>query len=216
MAKTILEPSRKSRKGKVHPVVIIVCEAEKTEPIYFSHFKKRDKPLRIEIVKGVEGIGYHALIKKAVDAKIKYVDGTKSTWDIWCVSDVDVDRNTPSNQSIRNRQLKDYAKEARKNGIKIALSNPCFELWFLLHFIYTSGYMPDYDAVAKELVEYLPHYQKNCDVYGLLEDKQATAVSHAKMLKLYHEGQGKADYMDVSLNPYTNVWQLVSSLSDMG
>jgi hypothetical protein len=58
MAKTIRETQRGSRKRIPHPVIIIVCEGEKTEPIYFNHFKKRDKPLRIEVVKSAAGKSY--------------------------------------------------------------------------------------------------------------------------------------------------------------
>jgi len=212
MARQIRENARGSKKRTPYPVVIIVCDAEKTEPRYFSHFKRRDKPLRIEVVKDASGKDYNAVIRSAIDAKDKHIAGTESSWAVWCVSDVDVDINTPGNQSVRNNQLKEYVKKAKYNGFKIALSNPCFELWYLLHFAYTTEPKRNYDAVIKKLAKHVPNYKKTNDVYGLLADKQAAAITHAKRLNSYHDEQGKTDFMDVSVNPYTNVWDLVELL----
>jgi len=44
-----------------------------------------------------------------------------------------MDYNTPNNQSSKNRQLEKYFKDAKNKKFKVALSNPCFEFWFLLH-----------------------------------------------------------------------------------
>jgi len=212
MAKKIQETARGKKTKLTNPVVIIVCEGKETEPSYFENFKKRDKPLKIEIVKNAAGKSYPALIKKAVESKRKYVDGTESKWDVWCVSDVDVDYKTPDSQSARNKQLKEYAKNATDNNFKIALSNPCFEVWFLLHFTPNIGYMQDCNTVEKVLSKHLHNYQKNRDVFGLLADKLESAVSNGKKLKQYHEEKGKKDFIDVAVNPYTNVWELVESL----
>ena len=212
MAKKIQETARGKKTKLTNPVVIIVCEGKETEPSYFENFKKRDKPLKIEIVKNAAGKSYPALIKKAVESKRKYVDGTESKWDVWCVSDVDVDYKTPDSQSAKNKQLIKYANDATQNGFKIALSNPCFEIWFLLHFTYTTGTMQNYNAVDNVLSKHLPDYKKNIDVFGFLADKLETAIANGKKLKQYHEEQGKKDFIDVAVNPYTNVWELVESL----
>jgi len=212
MPKMIREMSRGRNKRIPHPVIIIVCEGTKTEPTYFKHFKKRDKLLRIEIVKGAKGTSYQALINTALEAKEKHVSKTESEWVVWCVSDVDADIKTPYNQSSKNNQLNEYAKKAANNGFKIALSNPCFEIWFLLHFTYTTGNLQNYDAISRRLAEFLPDYQKNNDIFSILLDKQETAISHAKKLKAFHIEQGRVDYMNSSVNPNTNVWELIKVL----
>ena len=214
MAKPIREISRKSKKRTTYPVVIIVCEGKKTEPIYFQHFKGRHKPIRIEIAVNAAGKDYHALINEAVRVRNKYIAGTESTYTVWCVSDVDVDYKTSDNQFERNAQLKRYYKEASEHGFRIALSNPCFEIWFLLHFTYTTVQIPNYDALKKILSKYLINYEKNSDAYDLLEGKLEDAMSNAKRLKEYHERQGKVDLVDGTVNPYTNVWELVDSIYD--
>jgi len=46
--------------------------------------------------------------------------------EFWCVFDVEWPLNHPS--------LKEAIERARKNDIRLAVSNPCFELWLILHF----------------------------------------------------------------------------------
>jgi len=141
MAKPIRETPRGIEKRTTYPLVVIVCEGKKTEPTYFEHFRGRHKPIKIEIVTNAAGKNYDAIIAEAIKAKDKYVTGTESSYSVWCVSDVDVDYNTPDSQSAKNARLKKYSKDASRNGFKIVLSNPCFELWFLLHFAYSTGYI---------------------------------------------------------------------------
>jgi len=54
MARKIQVKSRKDRPRTPHPAVIIACDAKKTEPTYFNHFKRqtRNKPLQVVVVKG--------------------------------------------------------------------------------------------------------------------------------------------------------------------
>jgi len=212
MHKIIRETSRGKNKRTPYPIVIIVCEGAKTEPTYFENFKKRNKPLRIEIVKGAKGKSYQTLVDKAIETKEKKVSKIETECTVWCVSDVDANTNTPYSQISKNSQLHEFAKEAEKYGFRIALSNPCFEVWFLLHFTYSTSYLKNYDAVMKNLIEYLPEYEKKTDIYGKISDKQKIAINNTKKLKKFHKEQGRELEIDISFNPYTKVWELVESL----
>jgi hypothetical protein len=44
----------------------------------------------------------------------------------WCVFDVEWPQNHP--------HLREAVQLAKDNGIRLAVSNPCFELWLILHF----------------------------------------------------------------------------------
>jgi RloB-like protein len=46
--------------------------------------------------------------------------------EFWCVFDVEWPRNHPG--------LREAVRQARAKGIQLAISNPCFELWLILHF----------------------------------------------------------------------------------
>ena len=151
------------------------------------------------------GKKYLDLIKKGISAK----KGVESQCTVWCVSDVDAD---PNNHAATNEQLKEYDKQARDNDFNIALSNPCFELWYLLHFNYSSSPLTDNKAVVKKLDKKgrLLGYAKNKDYYSLLVDKMDTAINNAKKLKMYHVKQNVTDYLNASVNPNTNVYELVN------
>ena len=64
MPRKIQEKSRRDRLKTPHPAVIIACDAEKAEPIYFNHFKRqaRNRPLQVVIVKKAAGKSYRAVI----------------------------------------------------------------------------------------------------------------------------------------------------------
>jgi hypothetical protein len=62
----------------------------------------------------------------AVAARERAVAEEDEIDEIWCVFDVEWPRNHPG--------LKEAVDRARGNGINLAISNPCFELWLILHF----------------------------------------------------------------------------------
>ena len=58
--------------------------------------------------------------------------------EFWCVFDVEWPRNHPG--------LGEAIKQARENQIRLAVSNPCFELWLILHFQDHGGWLENNDA----------------------------------------------------------------------
>jgi hypothetical protein len=68
---------------------------------------------------------------------------------------------------------------ARQNGLKIAMSSPCFEYWLILHFEYTTGYMCTHQEVARRLKRHIPDYDKSSPPTEVLLSKIADAVDHA-------------------------------------
>ncbi|SNQ49364.1 conserved hypothetical protein [Frankia canadensis] len=75
--------------------------------------------IRIEIVvaPGVPATLVRRAVEKARDPEID---------ECWCTFDVEWPTNHPN--------LKQAVSLARENGIRLAISNPCFELWLVLHF----------------------------------------------------------------------------------
>ncbi len=62
----------------------------------------------------------------AATARSRAFDEEAEIDEFWCVFDVEWPRNHPG--------LKEAIEQARQNGIQLAVSNPCFELWLILHF----------------------------------------------------------------------------------
>ncbi|MFG2307511.1 RloB family protein [Streptomyces sp. NPDC048566] len=115
---------------------LIYCEGACTEDQYFKGLKQELKSLPVTICLG----GDHGEPKSLVRAAIKHKErAARSAADrhtpydeVWCVVDVEAPIAHPS--------LDEAVKLAREAGISIALSNPCFELWLLLHLRGVSAY----------------------------------------------------------------------------
>lgn len=69
-------------------------------------------------------------------------------------------------------------------------NNPCFEYWHLLHFKQTSKYYRTFDALKKDLMVFLPDYDKSQkyytkehqDIFLKLKDHLRTAIKNARLL----------------------------------
>lgn len=119
---------------------------------------------------------------------------------IWCV--FDCDENT-------NEQMAKARGIAGKN-VLICLSNPSFELWYLLHFTPISHKIFREEVLAR-LKEFMPEYDKNIDVYERLEDKREQAIKNAKQLIEFRKKAG-IELLCVESNPSTQVVIIVEEL----
>lgn len=194
----------KKRKSISHrnikDTILIVCEGEQTEPNYFRAFSKNHR-LKIDVE--IEGTGYNtdSLVKKAIKFKEEKEQIKKPYIEIWCVFDRDDFEKVNFNNAF---------ELAKQNGIKIAYSIECFELWYLLHFEYMKSAISRQQYIEK-LNELMPEkYKKNnLRTYFLLKDKQNIAIKNAK--KLLDEYHSERLY---DRNPSTTVFQLVERLNE--
>jgi hypothetical protein len=62
----------------------------------------------------------------AVSARSRAIAEESEIDEFWCVFDVEWPRNHPG--------LREALEQAERNSIQLAVSNPCFELWLILHF----------------------------------------------------------------------------------
>lgn len=206
---------RGSRRRKVKPVTLIVTEGSQTEPRYFDYFRTRQKNIEIQIIgnkqKGSR-TDYLSLVKKAMEYKNKNQISTSYGDQIWIVADGDVNYNNPDPIRLKNTQLMNARNLAAKNDINIALSNPCFELWYLMHFKYSTSYLKDYNAVASLLKNYISDYDKKSDIAEILSPHLTNAIHNAAKLEDYHRGNGKLQPFGIDANPFTDVHKLIKTL----
>lgn len=117
--------ARKSQSKPIRKIFLIVCEGKNTEPFYFNSLKKA-----LNLPRGLITIEISSAegdASKTVKYTLRILQQAKkltSYTDIWAVFDCD-DSGIHFDTAIT---------EAKKYNIKVAYSNPCFELWFLLHF----------------------------------------------------------------------------------
>jgi hypothetical protein len=110
---------------------VVFCEGERTEPEYLNALKRQPSvrdvaavDLRVETGQG--GSVPRTLVAMATGARRRAIDEDAEIDEFWCVFDVEWPRNHPG--------LDQAVQEAHANDIQLAISNPCFELWLILHF----------------------------------------------------------------------------------
>ena len=143
---------RKSREPKRR--FILFCEGENTEPQYFSALKQRHENALID-VEIVRGVGVPMTIAKkaieygkSVNSKQKK-DSFEENDQIWAIFDRD-----------EHPKYSDAVSDCEQNGINVGRSNPCFEVWLILHEQEFDAYI-DRHQVQKILGELRPEYCKH-------------------------------------------------------
>jgi hypothetical protein len=177
------------------PTFLIVCEGEKTEPNYFSSFPVSTRP-EIEIV------GRGGQTTKVVNMALK-LNKDKKFDRVWCVFDRDPERTETHENFNKALQL------AKKEGIFVAYSHECFEVWYLLHLncYDTPISRKDYKKKLMKLLD-MDYEKSSEDMYEILKDKQPKAIQHAiKLLATYDP------HIPASDNPATTVHLLVEELN---
>jgi hypothetical protein len=91
------------------------------------------------------------------------------------------------------------------NGIELAISNPCFELWTLLHFQDHSAHI-ERGKVQHLCRQLMPGYEKRPN-YEALRPKYPDALRRAQDLDKWHESRGVA-----GANPSTAVYRSVERI----
>jgi len=167
---------------------VVFCEGEKTEPQYLEALKKLPEirgaaavDLRIETGHG--GAVPRTLVRLAIDARSRAAAEEAEIDEFWCVFDVEAPKNHPG--------LADAVRRAHENGIRLAITNPCFEAWLIPHFkdhgawlandgarrlrreldgssdksLEPAKYMPLVAAAARRAAELEKRHQKNATVF---------------------------------------------------
>jgi hypothetical protein len=189
--------ARRSPFREPKPIILIICEGQNTEPQYFDGFKRSCRNPRVEILIAREHGVPRTLVetakerKKTAEAEAKRTGDENLGYDsVWCVFDVDEHPHIP-----------DARQMARDNGIELAISNPCFELWLILHFRESPG-MRNRHKLREMLVKHVPGYDKNVD-YAYYADGYPQAVTRAQRLAIVAANTGMP-----GRNPSTDVYKL--------
>jgi RloB-like protein len=119
----------------------------------------------------------------------------------YCVFDRDGHSNYES--ALRRAAESQFGKSGRLHAIP---SIPCFEVWLLLHFAYSTAPFNSADAVVRQLRRSFPEYAKGYQrCFEHLTEKLETAIAHATRLEAHNLDAG-------SDNPATRMHQLVKYL----
>lgn len=112
---------------------------------------------------------------------------------VWCVLDVD-----------EYPDVRAAVADAGLEGIEVAFSNPCFELWLLLHFVEHRSYARSYAELLPHLKRRLPGYDKTSIEFRHYRAGWREAVRRARPL-----APGGAEH---EVNPATGMWRLALAI----
>ncbi len=101
----------------------------------------------------------------------------------------------------------------RTKHIRFVVSNPCIEVWFLLHFGYSTHEFLDSKEPKKEIRRYIEGYEECMDVSEILKPRLAQAIKNAQRLSAYHR-KVSADVMQlpITYNPMTDIPVIIEEL----
>lgn len=208
-----LRPSRSltRKKGTIEPKLMIYafCEGLNTEPKFIKEFSEANGNglVRVSIV-GAAGSPFK-IVSTAVDRKIELdiaaeasEDPLDKKFEVWAVFDRD-----------EHLKISEAFQKAKVNNINIAYSNPCFELWPILHFKQQTAHIHRH-KLQSDLGKCIPNYNKKGSkevAYGDLPDEYISARAKAIALKEEHIAIGTP-----LGNPYTDVYMLFDKIIENG
>ena len=142
-------PKKRKKNNKARqlaPVLHIYCEGEKTEPNYLNGYIEQSLPgnrlLKIITVENTNKNTPVQLVEEAIEAKgSKYCPEGDIFWVVY-------DRESKASYSA-DLHSKAY-QMAIGNGVNVALSNVCFEIWLLLHYQYNTKAYNCFEELTKD------------------------------------------------------------------
>ena len=186
---------------------ILYCEGKNTEPAYFAAISRRCDSLLVRIER-IAGAGVPLVLAEKAALRAQElgltgetqgkIDSFEENDEVWAVFDRD---NHPN--------FEEAVKLCSKSKVGVARSNPCFEVWLILH-------LSDYDRpgnskdAQKALKEFMPNYDPDrrklpdCD---MLMDLIEAAETRAKRQLKSREEEGKPFG-----SPSTTVFLLTSAI----
>lgn len=190
-------------------LIVIVCEGEITEPNYLESFAKCHSNGLVDVIPITKGGAPLTLVTKAVEKKKelekksrKSKDSYESLFQVWGMFDIDEHPNVA------------HAKEkARANGVNLAISNPCFELWGVLHFEKHDAPVGRHD-IQRKLSQIMTGYQHDESPifnYQLIKNEYNKARANAVWLENRRQEEGIAGG-----NPSCDVYKLLDEIIKNG
>lgn len=194
-------PRRTTSPREPRRIIRVLTEGRVTERDYLKILEKQNLQIKIDLAES--GMAPLTLVQRARQhtkrsKRAKHRTGSPDFDEIWCVFDVD------DHPNVRQAQ-----QEARDSHIRTVISNPCFELWLLLHKQDQTAHIDRRDL------------QKKCRELGLMDGKRIQSEATPMLLEAIeaarrravaldkrHEGNGS----EPNSNPSTNAWEIAHAV----
>ena len=180
------------------------CEGTRTEPDYVKALKlepavRESASVDFRIDLEASGAVPLTLVNAAAEARARSAQEQGEIDQVWCLFDVEWPRNYPDLPEARAR--------AEASDVRLAISNPCFELWLALHFEDHTAWL-DNDAAGKLRRKHDKSSGKGLDGSRYMP-RRADAARRARALTAKHAGDGREFPKD---NPSSGMYLLLEAI----
>lgn len=165
---------RKVATRVVRKTLLVFCEGERTEPEYLNALKlepaiREVAAVEIRVAQADSGAVPLTLVNRAVAAKSRAVSENDEVDEFWCVFDVE--------WPVHHANLPEALALAKANEISLAVSNPCFEVWLILHLKEHGAWLDNEQAIK---------------LRRRLDKSPDKGLDPARYMPLVHEASGRA------------------------
>lgn len=192
---------RKKRQKERQKLICLICEGETEE----KYFRSLCNCLGVQKNVDVQRV---SMPKTQCELAKKWKSETpkEGIAGVFCVFDENME------EVCEGLDIPGVVRKAQKDQISTVISNPVFEIWFVLHY-------NKYDKACskKDIIKHLKtipdfkNYVKGKDYFRLLQPKMKDAKENAIWLETRQKKAGSSD-KTVSKNPSTDVHKLIEKL----
>ena len=171
-----------------------------TEPLYLKAFAALQEVRRTATL-DVRGMGYEPrkLVEEARNVKRSEPRQSAGATEYWCVFDVEA--------PTQHARLHEAVQMARDNSIGVAISNPCFELWLVLHYTDHESWINNDDCRSLRR-QHDGSQGKSLDGAAYMPWRRE-AFTRAKRLAMLHASAGRELPDD---NPSSGLYRLLEAI----
>lgn len=182
--------------------IAVFAEGEKTEPGYLTHWYRAYRHrVQVDIKGGLRDpvtTVEEAIAQKHRETSEARRGRGRASDEYWCVIDDD-----------GRSSVAPAVEKAEANGIRVAVSNPCIEVWFILHFRNQTAELDSKraQAISKELLK----CGKILNGKALDELMERFPEAKARVVKL--DAMHLGDARPARSNPSSGMWRLIDSIT---
>ena len=148
MPRTRRRFTRRFGERRYKTLFVIATEGMKTERMYFEWFQRDGAVIQVEWLKGKQGSAPPQVLSR-MQKRLK-IERLRHEDEAWLVIDKD--------QWTADQLVELYNWSLKQDNYHLAVSNPMFEYWLLLHFDEGSGI-----SAARQCIDRLKHHWPEFD-----------------------------------------------------
>lgn len=183
------------------PRILAVCEGSVTEPRYIASYRDFARNALVDVNTTGGNTDPLSLVEETIErrddaARLARQKGDRflAYNEVWSVFDRDSHATFDEAKTLADRE-----------SVRLAVSNPCFELWLLLHYEHQGGHI-SCQEVIRTFQAYHPEYDKVMN-FSELHDHYDDARQRAR--RLWRE---RRRAQDRGGNPSTRVYSLTEQI----